>query len=49
MLRRRTNDDAIKGLLKEVQLDYLIEREGGLDAINDWNDVLSGKKNHINS
>jgi ATP-binding cassette subfamily D (ALD) protein 3 len=43
MLRRRVNDEEIKQLLKEVQLDYLIDREGGLDALNDWNDVLSGK------
>jgi len=42
MLRKRVSDNDIKNLLREVQLDYLIEREGGLDASNDWNDVLSG-------
>lgn len=43
MLRKRISDEDIKKLLKDVLLDYLIEREGGLDAVNDWNDVLSGK------
>jgi len=43
MLRRRVSDEDIKQLLKEIQLEYLIDREGGLDAVNDWNDVLSGK------
>lgn len=28
--------------METVQLEYLIEREGGLDTENDWNDVLSG-------
>jgi len=42
MLRKRVSDEDIKQVLKEVYLDYLIEREGGLDAVNDWNDVLSG-------
>jgi len=42
MLRKRVSDEDIKQILKEVYLDYLIEREGGLDAVNDWNDVLSG-------
>jgi ATP-binding cassette subfamily D (ALD) protein 3 len=42
MLRKRISDEDIKQVLKDVYLDYLIDREGGLDAINDWNDVLSG-------
>lgn len=42
MLRKRISDEDIKKLLKDVLLDYLIDREGGLDAVNDWNDVLSG-------
>lgn len=44
MLRKRVSDADIKRLLEEVSLDYLIEREGGLDAQNDWNDVLSGNR-----
>ena len=42
MLRKRVSDQEIKRLLEEVSLDYLIDREGGLDGFNDWNDVLSG-------
>jgi len=28
--------------LEEAKLGYLVEREGGWDTQNDWNDVLSG-------
>ena len=28
--------------MRWIRLDYLEEREGGFDAVNDWNDVLSG-------
>ncbi len=42
MLRKRVSDADIKRLLEEVSLDYLLDREGGLDVQNDWNDVLSG-------
>ena len=28
--------------MKWIRLDYLENREGGFDAVNDWNDVLSG-------
>ena len=42
MFRKRVTDEDIRALLKVAHLDYLIDREGGLDAVNDWNDVLSG-------
>ena len=29
-------------ILEEAKLGYLVEREGGWDCQNDWNDVLSG-------
>jgi ATP-binding cassette subfamily D (ALD) protein 3 len=29
-------------ILEDVKLAAIVEREGGFDAINDWNDVLSG-------
>jgi ABC-type uncharacterized transport system fused permease/ATPase subunit len=47
MMRKKVNDEAIKNILKEVQLEYLVGREGGLDSTVDWNDVLSGIKYHI--
>ncbi len=43
MFRKRVADEEIRALLKAAHLEYLIDREGGLDAVNDWNDVLSGK------
>lgn len=43
MFRKRVSDEEIRALLKVAHLEYLIDREGGLDAVNDWNDVLSGK------
>jgi len=36
-----TDDDLLQ-LLGEVRLAYLVDREGGWDKENDWNDVLSG-------
>jgi ABC-type uncharacterized transport system fused permease/ATPase subunit len=36
-----TDADLFK-LLGEVRLAYLVDREGGWDKENDWNDVLSG-------
>lgn len=29
-------------IMKDAHLDYIVPREGGFDAINDWADVLSG-------
>lgn len=41
-IRRGSTDTQLKEYLKLVHLEYLLEREGGLDAIADWLDVLSG-------
>jgi ATP-binding cassette subfamily D (ALD) protein 3 len=35
-------DDDLTDLLQTVHLGYLVEREGGWDAVHDWADVLSG-------
>ncbi|XP_050314343.1 ATP-binding cassette sub-family D member 3 [Anthonomus grandis grandis] len=40
--RRGTKDQQLIEHLSRVQLTYLLEREGGLDAVADWLDVLSG-------
>ncbi|KAK4875785.1 hypothetical protein RN001_012207 [Aquatica leii] len=41
-IRRGSTDAKLEQHLKRVQLEYLLEREGGLDAVADWLDVLSG-------
>ncbi|XP_072388638.1 ATP-binding cassette sub-family D member 3 [Diabrotica undecimpunctata] len=40
--RRGTTDAKLEEYLQRVQLGYILEREGGLDAVADWLDVLSG-------
>ncbi|XP_064108948.1 ATP-binding cassette sub-family D member 3-like [Macrobrachium nipponense] len=35
-------DDSLRELLSHVQLEYILEREKGWDAVADWMDVLSG-------
>lgn len=37
-----TTDKYLTDLLIEVKLQYLVDREGGLDGVNDWNETLSG-------
>lgn len=42
MQRKGFEDDHIRELLKYVRLEYIEEREGGFDSVNNWADVLSG-------
>ena len=35
-------DQDLMDILHSVELAYIVDREGGFDSINDWNDVLSG-------
>ena len=42
MLRKNWSDSMIADLMGEVHLQYLYEREGGLDSEQDWDDLLSG-------
>jgi ATP-binding cassette subfamily D (ALD) protein 3 len=39
---RGFNDENLLALLGKVNLEYLVPREGGWDAVRDWADVLSG-------
>jgi ATP-binding cassette subfamily D (ALD) protein 3 len=40
--RKGLGDDFIRQIIEKVQLAYLVDRDGGWDAIEDWMDVLSG-------
>ncbi|XP_026490109.1 ATP-binding cassette sub-family D member 3 [Vanessa tameamea] len=42
MSRRGRTDAELLRFLDIVQLSYLVQREGGWDAVEDWMDVLSG-------
>ncbi|XP_014258322.1 ATP-binding cassette sub-family D member 3 [Cimex lectularius] len=42
MKRRGKNDILLTKHLEQVQLSYLLQREGGWDSIADWIDILSG-------
>lgn len=42
MESRGYKDEDLVNILKDVELAYIADREGGFDSINDWNDVLSG-------
>lgn len=41
-VRRGGSDEKLRKHLDRVQLTYLMDRDGGLDAVADWMDVLSG-------
>ena len=41
-INRGVTDTQLLDFLNLVQLAYLVDRENGLDAIEDWIDVLSG-------
>lgn len=42
MLKKGYNNDKLNELLKVAQLDYLVEREGGFDVVQDWGAKLAG-------
>ena len=42
MIKRKVTDEKLREYLQLVNLDYLIDREGGLDTVNSWQEVLSG-------
>ncbi|CAK8685524.1 unnamed protein product [Clavelina lepadiformis] len=42
MKQKGWDDIALEDVLAKVQLDNILEREGGWDAVQDWMDVLSG-------
>lgn len=42
MYRKGVTDSDLMQILKTVHLSYIVDREGGWSAVNDWMDVLSG-------
>ena len=42
MKRKLVTDQDLMNILEIVNLQQVVQREGGLDAIADWKDVLSG-------
>ncbi|EPS99067.1 hypothetical protein FOMPIDRAFT_1030989 [Fomitopsis schrenkii] len=42
MEARNVTDDDLLAILSVVQMDQIVEREGGWDAARDWRDALSG-------
>lgn len=42
MKSKKITDNDLNMLLEKVQLNYVLEREGGWNSIQDWIDVLSG-------
>lgn len=42
MRNKGYDDDQLLDILRKVQLENILEREGGWDTIQDWMDVLSG-------
>lgn len=42
MAARGKKDEDLLNILHSVELAYIVDREGGFESMNDWNDVLSG-------
>jgi ABC-type uncharacterized transport system fused permease/ATPase subunit len=42
MQRKGLTDQHLSEILENVRLNHLVRREGGWDAVKDWQDVLSG-------
>uniref|UniRef100_A0A915AA99 ATP-binding cassette sub-family D member 3 n=1 Tax=Parascaris univalens TaxID=6257 RepID=A0A915AA99_PARUN len=42
MINKGISDDELTLFLKQVQLEYILSREGGWNSVQDWMDVLSG-------
>eukprot|EP00344_Euplotes_crassus_P008102 CAMPEP_0196998558 /NCGR_PEP_ID=MMETSP1380-20130617/3918_1 /TAXON_ID=5936 /ORGANISM="Euplotes crassus, Strain CT5" /LENGTH=436 /DNA_ID=CAMNT_0042415169 /DNA_START=774 /DNA_END=2084 /DNA_ORIENTATION=- len=42
MTKKRMTDKKLRDILKILTLDYIVEREGGLNTERNWTDVLSG-------
>jgi len=42
MRRKGLTDEDLKPLLEVVKLSHVVEREGGLDSVQEWRELLSG-------
>jgi len=42
MVTKGVTDDDLLQILKVVDMDHIVEREGGWDSVREWRDALSG-------
>lgn len=42
MIKKKYNDKKLMDILKILKIDHIVEREGGLNTVRNWTDVLSG-------
>ncbi|KAJ3785293.1 adrenoleukodystrophy protein [Lentinula aff. detonsa] len=42
MIARGSTDDDLLNILQVIQMDSVVEREGGWDSVREWRDALSG-------
>jgi ABC-type uncharacterized transport system fused permease/ATPase subunit len=42
MLTKGVTDDDLLKILRVVEMDHIVEREGGWDSVREWRDALSG-------
>ena len=42
MKKKETKDEDLQKILEDIGLHYLVDKCGGFDSIDDWNDVLDG-------
>lgn len=42
MIKKKMNDKKLMDFMKVLKLEHIVEREGGLNTVRNWTDVLSG-------
>jgi len=47
VLEGEISDERLSNLLGELDIEYILQRAGGLDSEQDWNNTLSQAENHL--